>query len=193
MNIISTIRRKKAEFDSLKNLKMSSFQRVRFFLLENRILRRPSVKFLESLRFDLNLNLNYLICGDGPMILPRTPADHFRDVLEEKELFFFYYNNSPIACYRILAEYLRIKQEKKDLIISELKAKNKSFPDENEKETDTFDELFKNSRIVYHHILEYFHREIETADDINRSFIESDELIKILNDELKAHNLKPIE
>jgi transcriptional regulator with XRE-family HTH domain len=80
--------------------------------------RFPGPEILESILYKLNLNLNYLIAGTGPMF-NRDYKNHLAEIIDKLPPETYPLIESlqiPIMKYSLMANYLVYKEKFKDLI-----------------------------------------------------------------------------
>ncbi len=118
--------------DFCKKVKMSETQLSKIENGKN----KPGHDFYYNLVKEFDVNLNYLLFGEGPMFryseqsggdVSTFPLDKFRHeysrVNEEIDEFLFYFFKSDYFRFMIMAESVRIRNESSELINNEINRK----------------------------------------------------------------------
>jgi transcriptional regulator with XRE-family HTH domain len=100
---------------------------------------KASIELLEGLVKKYNVNLHFVITGEGEMFMPPTASAYARAVkfavnLEDVRDFLYYFERSAILQYFILSQYKTRMMTDRDLIEKEIKANESNQPEEKEEE-----------------------------------------------------------
>jgi transcriptional regulator with XRE-family HTH domain len=101
---------------------------------------KASIDLLEGMVKKCNVNLHFVITGEGEMFMPPTASAYARAVkfavnLEDVRDFLYHFERSSILQYFILSQYKTKMMTDRDLIEREIKAAKSNQPEEKEEES----------------------------------------------------------
>lgn len=86
----------------------------------------PTIKMLNTLAFQYNVSMDYLLCGRGQLFYKKDEADNEPQLKLDKEMkeMVSLVNRLPLVRHTIMGYFQRFKIENRDLIAKELAQKD---------------------------------------------------------------------